>query len=177
MKRRLVILCLSGSSSSASARFAGPRTLRCWSLMPMNGSSSVNQHCPGQNVHHLQWCTKYRFEMLRRPEFYMACEASLKSAAQRHGIELVEVAVMSDHVHVVAALRADMSPARAAMLLKGASAYDLFRFKPKFRRRYWSGHFWGRSYFHRSAGDADLATIARYVREDNDPRQRTLTAY
>ena len=138
---------------------------------------SVSQHCPGQNVHHLQWCTKYRFQMLKRSEFYNACEASLSRAAERHGIELLEVAVMSDHVHVVAQLRADVSPARAAMLLKGASAYDLFRAEPKFRLRYRRGHFWGRAYFHRSAGDADLETITRYVREDNDPRQQKLAAY
>ena len=128
-------------------------------------------------MHHLQWCTKYRYAMLRREEFFKACEASLDRAAQRHGIELLEVAVMSDHVHVVASLRADMSPARASMLLKGASAYDLFRVEPKFRLRYRRGHFWGRGYFHRSVGDTDLRTVSRYVREDNDPRQRTLAAY
>ncbi len=60
--------------------------------------------------------------MLKLEEFLKACEASLKRAAERHGIELLEVAVMSDHVHVVAQLRADASPARAAMLLKDASA-------------------------------------------------------
>ena len=139
--------------------------------------TSPDQHCQGQNVHHLQWCTKFRFKTLRREEFYKACEASLKAAAQRHGIALLEIAVMSDHVHVVADLRADMSVARAVMLLKGASAHDLFALEPNFRKRYWSGHFWGRSYFHRSAGDAQLEVIRKYVREDNDPRQRTLANY
>lgn len=134
----------------------------------------VSGYFPGQNVHHLQWCTKYRFEMLKREDFFKACEASLRRAAARHGIELLEVAVMNDHVYVVAGLPATMCPARAAMLLKGASSYDLFRAEPKFRLRYRRGHFWGRAYFHRSVGDADLETVARYVREDNDPRQQTL---
>ena len=115
--------------------------------------------------------------MLKQPRLFEACEASLERAAARHGIILLERAVMSDHVHVVADLPPGMSPARAAMLLKGASAHDLFAFEPKFRKRYWSGHFWGRGYFHRSAGDADLATITRYVRTDNDPRQQKLAAY
>ncbi len=139
--------------------------------------NSTSQHCPGQNAHHFEWCTKYRFRMLKREEFYKACEASLKAAAQRHGIVILEIGVMSDHVHVVAQLPATMSVSRAAMLLKGASAYDLFRASPNFRKRYWDGHFWGRSYFHRSAGDADLETIRSYVREENDPRQQTLTSY
>ena len=133
-------------------------------------------HCPGQNVHHLQWCTKYRYAMLQQPRLFQAGEASLERAAQRHGIRLLERAVMSDHVHVVADLPPDMSPARAAMLLKGASAHDLFKIEPKFRKRYWGGHFWGRAYFHRSAGDADLETVTHYVRYDNDPRQQKLAA-
>ncbi len=137
----------------------------------------MSQHCPGQNTHHIQWCPKYRYNMLKQPRLFEACEASLERAAARHGIILLERAVMSDHVHVVADLPPGMSPARAAMLLKGASAHDLFAFEPKFRKRYWSGHFWGRGYFHRSAGDADLATITRYVRTDNDPRQQKLAAY
>ena len=134
----------------------------------------VSGHCPGQNVHHLQWCTKYRFQMLRKSEFFIACEASLRRAAERHEIGLLEVAMMSDHVHVVAQLPSAMSVARAAMLLKGASAYDLFRLEPKFRLRYRKGHFWGGAYFHRSAGDASLDVVSRYVREENDPRQTRL---
>ncbi|MFQ5406452.1 MAG: transposase [Candidatus Micrarchaeia archaeon] len=43
--------------------------------------------------------------------------------------------------------------------------------------RYTHGHFWGRAFFFRSVGDADLQTVSRYVREENDARQRTLTAY
>jgi len=129
---------------------------------------SVSQHCPGQNVHHIQWCTKYRFEMLKKEDYFKACEASLRRAAARHEIGLLEVGVMSDHVHVVAQLPSAMSVARAAMLLKGASAYDLFRL------RYRKGHFWGGAYFHRSAGDASLEVVSRYVREENDQRQTRL---
>ena len=115
--------------------------------------------------------------MLKREEFYKACEASLRRVAARHGIELLEVGVMSDHVHVVAALRADVSPARAAMLLKGASAYDLFRAEPRFRLRYRKGHFWGRAYYHGSVGDVQLSAARKYVQKENDPRQQTLAAY
>jgi len=128
-------------------------------------------------VHHLEWCTKYRYAMLRREEYFKACEESLRSAALRHGIAILELAVMPEHVHVLAGLPASMSVARAAMLLKGASAHDLFELEPKFRKRYTRGHFWGGAYFHRSAGDASIAMLARYVREDNDARQKTLMAY
>ena len=135
---------------------------------------SVSQHCPGQNVHHLEWCTKYRFKALKREEFYNACEASIRHAAERHEIQVLELGVMSDHVHALVQLPSMMSVARAVMLLKGCSAYDLFRFEPKFRLLYRRGHFWGRSYYHASAGDASVETVSRYVREENDPHQTRL---
>ena len=135
---------------------------------------SVSQHCLGQNVHHLEWCTKYRFAMLQREEFYNACEASIRRAAARHGIGVLELSVMPEHVHALVQIPSTMCVARAAMLLKGCSSYDLFRLEPNFRKRYRKSHFWGRSYFHRSVGDASLEVILRYVREENDPRQTRL---
>lgn len=134
----------------------------------------VSEHCPGQNVHHLEWCTKYRYAMLQREEFYNACEASIRRAAARHGIMVLELGVMPEHVHVVVQLPSMMGPGRAAMLLKGCSAYDLFRFEPKFRLRYRKGHFWGKAYYHGSVGDTTVEVVSRYVREDNDPRQTRL---
>ena len=131
-------------------------------------------HAKVENVHHLEWCTKYRFKALKREEFFKACEASLRRAAARYGIEVLELGVMSDHVHVVAVLPPDVSVSRAVGLLKGSSAYALFRLEPKFRLRYRKGHFWSRGYFARSVSNATLDVVRAYVRYDNDPRQQTL---
>src|SRR3989344_4239448 len=92
-------------------------------------------HAKVENVHHLEWCTKYRFKALKRQEFFKACEASLRNAARRFGIEILELGVMSDHVHVVAVLPPCLSVSRAVGLLKGSSAFELFRLEPKFRLR------------------------------------------
>jgi len=139
--------------------------------------SSVSFAAAGQVVFHLTWCTKYRYAMLRREEFYKACEASLYRAAERHGMRITELAVMADHVHCVVECPPRTSAADAARLLKGSASYDLFRAEPRFRLRYPRGAFWARRYHVRSVGDADLETVSRYVREDNDPRQQTLAAY
>ncbi|MFH0973418.1 MAG: IS200/IS605 family transposase [Candidatus Micrarchaeota archaeon] len=137
-------------------------------------SESVGVEAPEQVVFHLTWCTKYRYAMLRQPRFFKACEASLRSAAERHDMRVLELAVMSDHVHCVVACPRRLSASDAAHLLKGSSARDLFLFEPKFRKRYARGHFWARDFYARSVGAVDLATVRRYVREDNDPRQRQL---
>jgi REP element-mobilizing transposase RayT len=43
---------------------------------------------------------------------------------------------MPDHVHLIAGMPQIMSVSEALRLLKGGSAYELFRAKPNFRKRY-----------------------------------------
>ena len=81
---------------------------------------------------------------------------------------------MEDHVHVVAEILPEISVSHAIGLLKGASSYDLFRNHPNFRKTYRRGHFWGRGYFYRSVSNVTDDVVRRYVREDNNQRQRKL---
>ena len=140
-------------------------------------SFAPRANAAGEVAYHLIWGTKCRYKMFQQPRLYQACEASLRSAAQRHGLTILELSVMPDHVHCVVACPPRVSAAEAARLLKGASAYDAFRFEPRFRLRYPRGALWARHYFVRSVGAADLETVREYVRTDNDPRQLTLDAY
>ena len=92
------------------------------------------------------------------------CEDILHEVAERHDIRIVELSVMSDHIHVVAQLPPTMSVSQALHLLKGASSYELFRRQPLFRYRYSRGSFWSPGKFYRSVGDADAATVVEYVK-------------
>ena len=132
-------------------------------------------HSIGVSEYHLEWVTKYRYETLLKESHYVDCENALKNAAKRHGIFVKELGVMPDHVHMVVFLSPEMSVSKAVNLLKGSSSHDLFNLHPKFRLQYQRGHFWGRGYFYRSVSNVDDETVSRYVREDNDPRQRRLT--
>ena len=76
-------------------------------------------HKVGINVHHLEWCTKYRYEMLRKPEYKNACEDAIRQQAERHHIHIRELFVMPEHVHVSCELPPSMSQAKALQLLKG----------------------------------------------------------
>jgi putative transposase len=136
--------------------------------------SSVNLVAPrrtaaGQVVFHLNWIPKKRFKVLQQPRLFEACDASIRRAAARHGMTIIELSVMPDHVHCLVACLPRVSAADAARLLKGASSYDMFRFEPNYRLRYPKGSFWARRYYVRTVGEADLETVRRYVREDNDP--------
>lgn len=139
-----------------------------------NKSFAHNAHSVGVSEYHLQWVTKYRYETLSKESHYKDCETAIRNVASRHGITIRELGVMSDHVHVVVEVPPEMGPSKVVGLLKGGSSYEMFRSHPNFRFRYPRGHFWGRGYFYRSVSDVSEETVRRYVREDNDPRQRRL---
>ncbi|MFH1590464.1 MAG: IS200/IS605 family transposase [archaeon] len=134
-------------------------------------------HKVGVNVHHLEWCTKYRYHMLRQEKYKKLTEEILRETAQRHRIVLREVGVMPDHVHVSAELAPGMSQSKALQLLKGNLSYQLFRAQPKFRLRYPRGHFFSPGALANSTGYATIDTIDHYVRHQEDIHQTLLTSY
>ena len=78
--------------------------------------------------------------MFKREENKKLCEKILKEIAERHGIIIIEMAVMPDHIHLVVEIPPTMSISQAFHLLKGASSHELFKQKPKFRLRYSGEH-------------------------------------
>lgn len=119
-------------------------------------------HSVGKNTWHVEWCTKYRYEMMRKLENRNIVTACIRQAAHRHGIKLLAMEVMPEHVHCAVELPHGMSSDRAAHLLKGYSAWKIFRVKEKFRLRYPQGHFWSRGYMARTVG-LDEEKAIRYV--------------
>ena len=123
-----------------------------------------SSHSKGQNLYHLEWCPKYRYNMFRGKGNKKLCEDILHEIAERHNIGIVELSVMPDHIHIIVQLSPTMSISQALHLLKGGSSYELFRRQPLFRFRYAGGSFWSPGKFYRSVGDTDTATVLDYVR-------------
>jgi len=115
--------------------------------------------------------------MFRRPENAKLCEEIIREVANRWQIAILELSVMPDHVHCVAGLRPTMPVSKVFNILKGGSAYELFRKQPKFRLRYPRGHFWSEGKFYRTVGDTDLQTTIGYVREQREKYQTTLAQF
>lgn len=102
--------------------------------------------------------------MFRRPKYREYCKDILHMVARRHKIEILELAVMEEHVHVVVKLPPWMSQSKAIQLLKGASSYELFRMVPNFRLRYPRGNFWSKGNFKDSVGRVTVEKAKSYVR-------------
>jgi Transposase and inactivated derivatives len=134
-------------------------------------------HRVGQNTYHLEWCTKYRYKMFRKEENRKLCEEILRKVAERHGIGIVELSVMPEHIHIIADISPTMSVSESFRLIKGGSSHELFKEKPNFRKRYPKGHLWSPGKFYRTVGDADIETTRSYVRNQGIVHQTTLSQF
>ncbi len=130
----------------------------------------------GQNKHHIYWCTKYRYNMIRKEKYKSLLEAILRDIAREKGIGIISMTVRPQHVHIVADLPFSMSQSKALQLFKGGSSYRLFRANEHFRLRYPKGHFWSPAKFARSVSDVDLQTVVDYVERHNQ-NQATLAGF
>ena len=128
----------------------------------MNDLTSY-QNSVAQCIYHLQWTTKYRYKMFKKEKYAVLADGILRGIAARHGMEVVELAVQDEHVHVVIKAKPSMSASECLRLLKGASSYELFRKVPNYRLRYRRGHLWTNGKFARTVGSVDLATTNHYV--------------
>jgi putative transposase len=131
-------------------------------------------HSYGESTYHLWWITKYRYNMFRKRWHKYLCRDVLQRVAERHRIIVHCLAIGDDHVHVVATIPPILSVSKALQLLKGASAFVLFRAIPNFRLRYPRGHLWGIGGKFRSVGDVDTQTVMEYVNRQN---QMNLTQF
>lgn len=134
-------------------------------------------HKVGVNVHHLEWCTKYRYQMFQKDKYKNLCKEILEETAERHRIIIRELFVMPEHIHTSIEVPPSMSQSKALQLLKGNLSYQLFRKQPKFRLRYPRGHFFSPGAFASSVGYNTVDVVDNYVRNQEDIHQMKLGAF
>jgi putative transposase len=161
------ILYVRKSVDSGSAAKGGARTSKEKTAVGCVNMSSVSfargNHIVGLNEFHFEWCPKYRYKCMGKEYINKVIEGILRQVAAEYKITIKAIAVGIDHVHVHVALPFDMSPSRALMLLKGKSAYMIFRSFPNFRLRYPKGSFWSPGKFVRSMSDVPAHLVDAYI--------------
>ena len=116
----------------------------------------------GNNLQSIQITTKCRYEMMRREQFKIYCKIAIEEACKRHKIEIKILKVMNEHIHMIVDCPRTMSVAKLLQIIKGFSAYLMFRLVPNFRKRYPKGHFWSEGYFCVSCG-SDFERAMKYI--------------
>jgi len=120
-------------------------------------------HKVGINFWHMNWQTKYRYQMFAKFKYKNLCEASIRKAATKHGIKIHIINVMPDHLHILVTLPRGMSDEKALQILKGGSAYSFFKNHPKARLRYPQGHLWSRGGSAVTVGYNQLSETILYI--------------
>lgn len=121
-------------------------------------------HAVGSSNWHFEWCPKYRYKIFRSEYVKSMCMLFISEACKRHKIEIQELEVQSEHVHMIVCIPLSMSPSRCIQLVKGFSSRLLFKMFPNLRKRYPKGKLWSRGKFAASVGYITLDKAKEYVR-------------
>ena len=134
-------------------------------------------HKVGVNVHHLEWCTKYRYRMFKQDEYKKLSEEILRETAERHNMIIRVLSVMPEHIHLSVECRPSMSQSKALQLLKGNLSHKLFKSNEHFRLRYPQGHFFSPGGLANSTGYTTVDVVDNYVKHQEDVHQMQLSAF
>jgi len=112
--------------------------------------------------YHLIFCPKYRRRILRDEIREYARREIENLLRQKEGIEIIQMNVQSDHVHLVVWIPPKYSISEVMGYLKGKLAIRIFQRYEKLGKQFWGRHLWGRGYCVSTVG-IDEQRIREYV--------------
>ena len=119
--------------------------------------------------YHFVWCPKYRRMVLKGNRAkYLA--KLIYEVAERYDFQVVELAVMPEHVHMFVSASPEMSPARIIQTVKSITARRMLLRFPGIKKMLWGGALWVRGYFVMSSGTGTTdEMIKHYIKEQRQP--------
>jgi putative transposase len=120
-------------------------------------------HKVGLNYWHIEFATKYRYNMFGKFKQKSLVEACIRNVAHKHNIKIHNISIMSDHVHMLVTLPHNITDSKALMLLKGGSAFLFFKHHPKSRLRLSRGHLWSAGGCATTVGYNEFNTVQNYI--------------
>jgi len=113
--------------------------------------------------YHVVFCPKYRYKILQAEVRQYVVQQIYRLCDQKEGVEVLEVNVQADHVHIVLSIPPKYAVSQVMGFLKGKLALRLFDRFPELRKRYWGQHVWSRGYCVSTVG-LDEERIRKYVK-------------
>lgn len=116
-------------------------------------------------TYHLVWVTKYRKEVFNTSEKKNAMKHIIMDICLQQEIELQEVEVVDDHIHLVCSFPTKYSISHVMKVLKGVSAKRYFEQYPNTKNILWNGELYSGSYFVSTVGNVSKEIVLKYVKE------------
>ena len=113
--------------------------------------------------YHLVFCPKYRYRVLTDEVRKYTGETIGKLVEQKEGLEIIEMNVQPDHVHLIMWIPPKYAVSQVMGYLKGKAAIRIMQKYEQLRKRYWGRHLWSRGYCVSTIG-IDEEQIRQYVK-------------
>lgn len=115
--------------------------------------------------YHVVWCPKYRRKVLVG-EIEKRLKELIIELASEINADIIEMEIMSDHVHLLIEVDPQYGINKAIRHIKGASSHTLRTEFPSLKSRLPT--LWTNSYFVSTVGEAPLEVIKQYI--ENQPK-------
>jgi len=112
-------------------------------------------------IYHVIWCTKYRRGVLNEAMQSFLKELLFKYSDESKNFSVLELEVMSDHVHCLIQIDPDYPIPSVLNILKGKSSTEMKNRFPELRKRLPT--LWTRAKFIATVGSVSLETVKRYI--------------
>ena len=113
--------------------------------------------------YHVVFCPKYRYRIFKDGVGEYTKQEIYRLSQQKDQVEVLELNVQPDHVHLVVSLPPKYAMSEFMGYLKGKLALRLFQKYERLGRRYWGRHLWSRGYCVSTIG-LDEEKIRKYVK-------------
>ena len=129
----------------------------------MNTTYKSNNNIVYSCKYHVVWCPKYRRKVLTNGVDVRLKELLTEYAANL-SVDILEMEIMPDHVHMLVSIPPRISVASFMGYLKGKSALMMFDKHANLKYKFGNRHFWAEGYYVSTVG-LNEATIKKYIQE------------
>jgi putative transposase len=130
-----------------------------------------HKHSIGQLAYHFVWRPKYNASVFAREDHHDYIVRALRVVAEKWNIQIHEMEVMKNYVHLFVELSPTISVSFAFQVLKGGSANLFFKRFPAWREYFIRGHkeahLWSPGKFFRSIGSVTTEAVRNYIKNSN----------
>ena len=124
-------------------------------------------HCQ----YHIVWVPEYRHRILTGSVGHEV-ENCIRAFSDQKQVEIVEMRVQPDHVHVIAMIPPKLSISDYCGIVKGRTAIRVFnKYRDLKKKPYWGNHFWTEGYCVDTVG-LNSEMIRKYVQYQEEHERR-----
>src|SRR3989344_1613756 len=122
--------------------------------------------------YHLVWTPKYRCKAFQEP-YVTTLKQILIKTAHDYDMEVLEIEIPKDHVHMLVAIPPHTSASDSIRTLKSISAKEMFKRYPELpEQHFWGGKLWSPSYYAKTIGKVNEQAIRLYIKDQLKQEER-----